>query len=86
MDPSQESFDMPLVQISDDKVFVEDNNGIDKVFVEDNNGIDKVFVEDNNGIKPVDSKYSPKRKCVISLDGARYTIGTVTLTSYDELF
>ena len=33
MDPSQGSFDMPLVQISDDKVFVEDNNGIDKVFV-----------------------------------------------------
>jgi hypothetical protein len=31
MDPSQGSFDMPLVQISDDKVFVEDNNGIDKV-------------------------------------------------------
>jgi hypothetical protein len=39
MDPSQGSFDMPLVQISDDKVFVEDNNGIDKVFVEDNNKI-----------------------------------------------
>lgn len=82
MDPSQGSFDMPLVQISDDKVFVEDNNGIDQVFVDDNNGIDKVFVEDNNGIKPVDSKYSPKRKCVISLDGARYTIGMVTLYIY----
>lgn len=74
MDPSQGLFDMPLVQISDDKVFVEDKNGIDKV-----------FVEDNNGIKPVDSKYSPKRKCVISLDGARYTIGTVNLPSFDQL-